>query len=300
MRNKIVLSAVSVILVLVATLIAACGGSGGGRGPTGTAGFVLRDGAVQTSDGRTVTSLIIDISRITARSRDTTQGDDDDADDHDDDDEHHSGDDQGDDDDQGEDEGDHDHGGQSVVVFDMDLDHGGTPRKIDLMTLTNSGVLLIMLDVPVGTYDRVTITLAGARAVFEDDPTQTPVELAIHGDDGADFRFDLQPPVVVSTGATSVAVIDFVPVITLHNGVYTLSHDVATDESGDCGDRDLDVEVHGTVGSVAGSHFVLEPYGLEVDLSQMDPVLLVAGMQVEVEGSFEDGVLVAHTFEIED
>jgi hypothetical protein len=97
-----------------------------------------------------------------------------------------------------------------------------------------------------------------------------------------------------------LAAIDIVPVITLDNGVYTLSHDDDSDHSGGCGDGDLEIEVEGTISAVDGTSIHLGPFGLEVDLSLIDPMLLVPGMDVEVSGFFDDGVLVAVELEIED
>ena len=230
MSNAPVASSLFSGLVLTAALVAACGsGSGGGHGsvPMGMAAFALRDGTLQSSDGRVVTSLFVEISRITIQSNGDGQHEDD---------EQENGDDHDGNDNQN---GDDDHDGIEVVVFDMNRDNGGVPRVIDLLTLTNSGVLFNMLRIPVGVYDSAVVTLEGATALFEDDPTQTPVDLAIDGDSGSDFEFDFQPPVHVTTAATSLGAIDFVPVITLEGTGYTLSHDGDTDSSGECDDGEL-------------------------------------------------------------
>jgi hypothetical protein len=293
MKNTTVCTGILSGLVLGAALVAACSSGSSNSTPTGMAAIVLRDGTVQSSDGRTVTSVFVEVSRITLK---TAEADDDD---HDDDGNREN--DDGDDDDGDHDDGDHD-GGTEVVVFDMFLDNGGVPREIDLLTLTNSGVLFNMLRIPVGTYDEGTVTIIGASAIFEDDPTQTPVTLAIAGDDGSDseFDFDFHPPVVVTTAVTSIAAIDIVPVITLDNGVYTLSHDDDSDHSGGCGDDELEIEVEGTISAVDGDTIHLGNFGLEIDLSLLGPMLLVPGMEVEVSGFFDNGVFVAQELEIED
>jgi hypothetical protein len=302
MNNANVHTGILSAFVLGAALVAACSsGSSHAARPLGMAGVVIRDGTVQSSDGRTVTSVFVEVSRITLhQDGDGEHGDDTDDDQGDGNGENLNSNDDGGDGDQGG--GHHQHGshGVDVVVFDMFANNGGVPRVVDLLTLTNSGALFNMLRIPVGTYSGGAVTLVGASAIFEDDPTQTPVPLAIDGDEGSRFDFDFHPPVAVTEAATTIAAIDIVPVITLEGTGYTLSHDGDSDESGECGDGDLEIEVEGTVGSVTGDHIHLGDYGLEVDLSGLDPVLVTPGMQVEVSGYFAEGVLVAQSLEIED
>ena len=301
MKNKTVLWGFVSGLVVSAAFIAACsGGSSGHSGPMGMAAIVIRDGAVQSSDGRTVTSVVVEISRITLRSAAATDGDDEHEDHHAmNDDGNGGGDDQGDDD-QGEDGGG---GGQQptdVVVFDMFRDNGGVPREVDLLTLTDSGMLLNMRRIPVGTYSKAFVTLVGASALFEDDPTQTPVPLLIDGDIGSTFKVDFQPPVVVSETGTTVAAIDIVPVITLTGTDYTLSNDGSSDQSGGCGDGELEIEVEGTVSTVTGDQIELTNFPIVVDLSEIAPVMVAPGMQVEISGFMQNGVMIAQSLEIED
>src|SRR5689334_7958776 len=166
MVKKVALS----VLLAVLAVIAACSGGGSNSGPMGMAAIVLRDGTVQSSDGRTVTSVFVQISRITLRADDQADDDDDGDGEH-----HHAMNDDGDDDGEEHENGDDDHPGTEVVVFDMFRDAGGVPREVDLLTLTDSGVLLNMRRIPVGSYDRASIELVGATALLEADTTQAPV-----------------------------------------------------------------------------------------------------------------------------
>jgi hypothetical protein len=163
-------------------------------------------------------------------------------------------------------------------------------------------MLFNMLRIPVGTYEEATVRLVGASALFEDDPTQTPVPLAIHGDhhDGSQFEFEFHPPVVVDKLGTTIAAIDIVPVITLDGTGYKLSHDGDSDHTGSCEGWELEIDVEGTVTSVNGDMIELGDYDLDVDLSGISRVFVVPGMQIEVEGYLTDGVLVAHSFDFED
>jgi hypothetical protein len=182
----------------------------------------------------------------------------------------------------------------------MNRDNGGQPRVIDLLTLSDSGVLFNMLAIPVGTYEEASVELVGATAIFADDPTHTPVELIVAGDDGAEFEFEFDPPVVVTKSKASVATIDFVPVITLGPSGYTLSHDDDTDATGECGDGELEIEVAGKVTSKHGNLIELGQFDLDVDLSAVGPVNVAVGDHVEVDGVFADGVLMAHNLEHDD
>lgn len=292
MNKKIALSVLLAILVFVAAFIAACSGGSSKSAPMGMAAIVMRDGTVQSSDGRTVTSVFVEISSISLRTH-VASGDDED---------HHAMDDNqnGDDDDQGDDQGDDQdegHHGTEVVVFDMNRDNGGVPREVDLLTLTDSGMLLNMRRIPVGSYDRATVTLVGATALFEDDTTQTPVTLILGSDT---MKVAFQPPVDVSTTGTTVVAIDIVPVLTFDGTNYTLTNDTSSDHSGGCGDGELEIELQGTVSSVSGDTLHLTDFPLDIDLSQMDPVMVAPGMEVEVHGFMQNGVMIAQSLQIED
>ena len=293
MNKKLALSVLLASLVFVAAFIAACSGGSSKSGPMGMAAIVMRDGTVQSSDGRTVTSVFVEISRITLRTH-VQHGDDGGADE-----DHHAMNDNqnGGDDDQGEDQQDDDSPAPEVVVFDMFRDNGGVPREVDLLTLTDSGVLLNMRRIPVGSYDRASVTLVGATALFEDDTTQTPVTLLLASDT---MKVSFHPPVEVSKTGTTVAAIDIVPVLTFDGTNYTLSNDTSSDHSGSCGDGELEIEVQGTVNSIAGDTLHLTNFPLDIDLSQMDPVMLAPGMEVEVHGFMSNGVMVAQSLSIED
>jgi hypothetical protein len=182
----------------------------------------------------------------------------------------------------------------------MFRDSGGLPREVDLLTLTDSGMLLNMRRIPVGSYDRAFITLVGATAIFEDDPTQTPVPLLINGNFGPVFRLDFQPPVEVTETGTTVVALDIVPVLTFDGTNYTLSSDNSSDHSGGCGDGELTIEVEGTVSTVTGDQLQLTNFPIVVDLSQISPVMVAPGMQVEISGFMQNGVMMAQHLEVED
>lgn len=295
MIKKVALS----VLLAVLAVIAACSGGGTKSGPMGMAAIVIRDGTVQSSDGRTVTSVFVEISQITIRMDDDADDDDDEHEDGD----HHAMNEDGDDDDGhhgdgDDDDDDHDDDDEiEIVVFDMFRDNGGVPREFDLLTLTDSGVLLNMRRIPAGSYDRARVQLVGATALFEDDTTQTPVTLLLGSDV---MKVSFQPPVEVTETGTTVVAIDIVPVLTFDGTNYTLSNDTSSDHSGNCGDGELEIEVEGTVSSVAGDELHLVNFPLVIDLSQIGPVMLFPGMEVEVAGFMDDGVMVAERLEIED
>ena len=270
-------------------LVTACGGGGAGQA-TGTTALVLKDGPIQVvGEDRTVISVWIDIRRIELDrdggfhddETDEIEGLDDDQED------------------AREDEDD-------IVVFDVARgDNGGVPLHIDLLALTSTGDLLATLPVPVGVYDEAEIELAGASAEFADAPGVL-VPLVLGGDDDGDdeFEFEFEPPLVVTSAGLSIAVIDFVPVVTRLGADYLLTQDGDADESGEA--MDAEVETEGVVASVSADHNTITLVGVAfaIDVStalvESDDLpdskdSLAPGQTVDIEGMLDaaSGVLVA-------
>ncbi len=168
------------------------------------------------------------------------------------------------------------------------------------------------MTVPAGTYDGAEVKVTGARAVFADAPSTT-VTLQLEGDGHslADFDFKFKPPATVSTSGTTVAVIDFVPVVVKDaSGQYQLGHDGEHDESGEANDHD-EMEFKGKIATldVAGSNLTLDSApGMTVTFANAaihtaqgtaTTSALAVGQAVEVQGSLDKATSTLVATEIE-
>ena len=284
-------------LAVGALLVSGCGSSGGGGGggtAHGTTAVVMKDGPVQVvGDTRTIDQLVVDVTQIVLEvADDPASGDTDPAD----------GMGGGGMDDPG---GDNHGGGNDVVVFDAVRDNGGAPKSFDLLTLTDTSILLNTLPVPVGTYDTAKVKITGASAEFTDAPgTLAPLVLGGDGDDDTQFEFQLDPAVTVDATSVTVAQIDFVPVVTFDGQNYVLSHDGESDQSGEC-DGEAELEHQGTISSVSADHNTIHLDGLPlaIDVSTVaGKDSLTVGEAVEVKGHLDTstGVFVATSVDAED
>jgi len=230
---------VSIMTIVAATVVAtgACKSSK----PSGRIAISIKDGPPTASDGRIISALEIDITRIeldpdgvNATSNTENGGDSQDED---------------------------------VVVFDAG---SGAPRTIDLLKVTTFSELVATANVPAGQYGGATVAVSGARAVFSDDPSKTKVALVLEGDgrSKAEFDFKFKPPAKVVAGNSTMAVIDFVPKVNKDAmGKYWLSHDGDNDQSGEA-ENGGEVEVTGTIATVASNTLTMGPAPLvTVDFS---------------------------------
>ena len=240
----------------------ACGGTASGHLILG-----VKDGPPISSDGRTISSLQIDITRIKlsqdeeknmSSSTAASQSED-------------------------------------VVVFDAGT---GAAHTIDLLKVTTFSELVASLQVRAGTYDGAELTVTGARVVFADAPSAT-IDLALEGDGHhkAEFEFKFKPKATVSLTGTTVAVVDFVPVVTKDGATYRLGHDGENDQSGESGDHN-EIEMSGKIATLdlAGKTLTLDNGVAKVDFSaamvkqnHADALLsaLAVGQSVEVEGALD-------------
>jgi hypothetical protein len=246
---------------LAAVVVIACG-----RGATGTVALGIKDGPPTSSDGRTITSLEIDVTRISLERGDqsTTAAD------------------------AGQPQANED-----VVAFDAGT---GAPKTIDLLKVTTFSELVATLQIPTGTYESSEVVISGARVVFADAPTVTvPLTLDGDGRSKAEFHFHFKPAVTVSATGSTLAVIDFVPVVVKDSsGSYRLNHDGEKDDSGEKSNGG-DVEMKGTIATLdtvahtltlAGSSTVVVFTNARIDLGSATAALAV-GLKVEVEGAYD-------------
>lgn len=264
MKTSKVFSALAVA-ILVTGSIGACQG---GSKPAGRIALSVKDGPPTSSDGRTITKLEIDITRIQL----TSDGNDQNAVD-----------------------AGMDNEQEDVIAFDAGT---GAPHTVDLLKVTTFSELVSTASIPAGTYGGATLAISGARVVFADDPTKT-VTLSLEGDgkSKAEFEFKFKPAAVVSTTGTTLAVIDFVPVVTKDAaGVYWVGHDGEHDQSGDAGDGG-EVEIKSTIAAIAGTKVTLGTTPpLTVDVATATIVKsgapattadLAVGQKVELEGHLD-------------
>lgn len=268
-------------VTLLSLLAIACGGACGGKA-SGHLVLGIKDGPPVSSDGRTITSLVVDISRIKL-SQDEERN--------------MSGSSSGP---QSED----------VVVVDAGT---GPARSVDLLQVTTFSQLVASVQIPAGSYDGAEVVVTGARAVFADAPTAT-VDLALEGDGHhkAEFEFKFKPNANVKETGTSVAVIDFVPVVTKvgvgATATYRLGHDGEHHESGEANDHN-EIEVTGKIVKVdlAGHKLTLDGAIASIDISaatvkqnHADATLsaLAVGQTVEAEGALDKTTLTLAAKEI--
>jgi hypothetical protein len=250
---------------------------------TGRVALSVKDGPPTSSDHRTITKLEIDITRIQLSTDSNNENDT---------------------------AGGADQDQEDVVAFDAG---SGAAHTVDLLKVTTFSELITTANVPAGTYGGATVAISGARAVFLDDPNTT-VTLVLEGDGQthAEFDFKFKPPAKVAPGSsTTLAVIDFVPVVTKDAlGKYWLGHDGNNDESGEANDG-AEVEMKGTIATVSGNTITLGPDPVAtVDVSTATiekggaaatKADLSKGQKVELEGRFDSatGVITAKDIRIE-
>lgn len=273
----------------------ACGSRANGKVVVG-----VKDGPPTSSDGRTIASLQVDITRIELEAKD--EGDERAADGGED---HHSAD--AGTADGGEAKDEHE---EDVTVFEAGA---AGPRTLDLLTVTSFSALMANTTVPAGTYQNARISISGARVVFSDASTVT-VPLILEGDgkrSKAHYEFKFRPPVTVGASGTAVAVIDFVPTVQKDgSGNYHLGHDGEHDDSGERHET-ASLEVHGKVVSYDAVKKVLTlDTGAAIDVSAATIVLrgqtvlataITAGLRAEVQNRLDatTGALVATRVELE-
>jgi hypothetical protein len=273
-------------MLITATLWSACGKRNTakvGLSSTlrGRIALAIKDGPPKSSDGREITKLEIDITKIALEADGVETGGT--ADDNN--------------------EGNSEETG--VVVFDAGT---GKPRTVDLLKVTTFSELLTTVTVPAGTYGGAEISLSGARAVFKDDTTQTPVTLVLEGDGKNTAEFDFVP--VVSKDAAAHYWLG-------HDGVNDQSGEVGQHgESGDAGDGEHgnkgEVEVKGKIATAGTDTLTLDSQtsapvnfaAATITLSNGSPGAktdLKVGTAVEVEGAFDTatGAITAHDIRIE-
>lgn len=247
----------------------------GSNKPSGQLVLGLKDGPPTSSDNRTISKLEIDVTKIVL----TTEGDN-----------NHQ-------DLATADAGTADAGTaeeQDVVAFNAGT---GAPLTIDLLRVTTFSQLVANVVIPAGTYGGAEVTITGARVFFADAPT-VAVVLGLEGDghSKAQFHFKFKPAAVVAVGSTSMAVIDFVPVVTKDGTGYRLTHD-GNDESGEHGNGG-EIEVSGTVVSFDAVKNLLTLSGAPgaIDVSAAEIKLhgkpatkadIAVGLRAEAEGSFD-------------
>ena len=276
------------ILALAVLALSVAGCFDGGPGQNSAAGspltsmgmtaVLLTDGPIQVvNDNRTIVHLEIDITRVTLESE---EGESDEV--------------------EAEDE---------VVVFDA-ASNGG-PLTVDLLTLSDSSVLLGLLNVPLGTYEEAKLKISAARAEFEDDPGVL-VDLVLGGEEegpAGELEFEFKPPVTVSAEGTTVATIDFVPVVTKVGDQYVLTHDGENDESGES-EQGEDIHFTGAITSISddlstitveGVSDPIDVSGAEIEVNDdaLGPSSLVVGLVVKVEGVLDPSTNVIIASEVE-
>jgi hypothetical protein len=240
----------------------------GSNKPSGQLVLGLKDGPPVSSDNRTISKLEIDVTKIDLTT-----------------------------------DGDHQHQSTADAGVAEELDvvafnaGTGAPLTIDLLRVTTFSQLVANVTIPAGTYGGAEVAVSGARVFFADAPT-VAVPLALEGDghSKAEFDFKFKPAAVVAVGSTSMAVIDFVPVVTKDASGYRLTHD-GNDESGEHGNGG-EIEVSGTVVSFDAAKNLLTLSGAPgaIDVSAADFKLkgkpatkadIAVGLKAEAEGSFD-------------
>jgi hypothetical protein len=259
---------VSIITVVIAVVVTA--GACKSSTPSGRIAVGIKDGPPTASDGRIISALEIDITRIELEPDGVNATS------------------------NTEDGGDSQN--NDVVVFDAG---SGAPRTIDLLKVTTFSALVANAAVPAGQYGGATVVVSGARAVFSDDPSNAKVALVLEGDgrSKAEFDFKFKPHAKVAEGGSTMAVIDFVPKVNKDAmGKYWLSHDGDNDESGEV-EKGGEVEVTGVIATVTSNTFTIGPSPLvTVDFSAAEITRseatasksdLAPGQKVEAEGRLD-------------
>ena len=255
----------------------ACGGTASGRLALG-----IKDGPPTSSDGRTITKLEIDITKIGLKLNGDQQNQQTGAT------EEHE-----------------------VVALDLGT---GPAHTIDLLKVTTFSEMVANISLPAGTYDGAELVVSGARVVFADAPTVTvPLVLDGDGHSKAEFEFHFKPAVVVSQTGSTLALIDFVPVVVKDGtGQYRLDHDGVNDQSGEAKDTD-EFEVVGSIASLdlAGNKLTLSGTTVgtvdisaarfEVHGAPATKADLAVGQKAQVEGTLDkaSGTLMAAKVEVE-
>ena len=277
------IAAIGIGLCAVVGAGVACGPRAQGRVVIG-----VKDGPPTSSDGRTISALEIDITRIELEAKG-------------------QGEQQGPDggsatDNKNEQE-------EDVTVFDSAT---GGARTIDLLKVTSFSALVANTTVPAGTYQNARVSISAARVVFADAPS-TRVPLILEGESKkskASFEFKFKPAVVVGATGTAVAVIDFVPAVQKDATGYHLGHDGEHDDSGDKHEG-AELELHGKVVSFdAVKKLLTLEGGVAIDASTATFTLrghaalvsdIAVGQRAEVEGMLNatTGTLMAKTVDLE-
>ncbi len=281
------------IAALALGAVVACGSRASGKLVLG-----IKDGPPTSSDGRTISKLEIDIAQVEVHASGQGQQDQVDAGQHSD-----------------ADAGQHsdaeENNDKDLVVFDAGQ---GAAKTVDLLQVTTFSALVANLTVPAGSYDGAQVLVTGARVVFADAPAVT-VQLALEGDghSKAEFDFHFRPAAVVSDKGTTLAVIDFVPLVTKDAaGAYRLGHDGENDKSGEM-DNHHELEVKGTIATLDLAGHKLTLTGAEVGTidfanatfkmhgSMATNTSLALGQKIEVEGTFDaaTGAILATRIEIQ-
>lgn len=271
---------------VAALVLSACGGGGDGPTPAqGMAAVFLRDAPITTSDGRPADAVNVEILEIELEQTD----------------------------------------GGEITVFKAAPGSGISGNILDL----TAPLFLTTALVPVGSYGEINLVINTANATihFTDNNETAALLVDKEGEDNGELEFEFEPPLTVETSGVSNAVVDFAPVVSRNSeGRYVLDHDHEndqTDEMGhvgeddgvdndgdnDDGDVDTDAEVEGTYVRASGDVLTLSVHGSEVQVDvskatsfQIDGhgvakdvflASLAAGEEVEAEGVFADGVLMA-------
>jgi hypothetical protein len=260
------------ILGLAALAIATAGAC---SKPAGHLVVGIKDGPPTSSDGRTITKLEIDISRVELTRDDPKNTPNTPP---------------------GQDDGD-------IVVFNAGT---GAPLTVDLLKVTTFSALVGSVNPPAGTYGGAEVVVTGARAVFADAPSTT-VTLSLEGDghSKAEFDFKFKPPAKVTDTATTMAVIDFVPIVNKDGTSYKLNHDGNNDQSGEVEDHnELEVTAKIVTLDLIGKKLTLDGAVSKVDFSaaKLKPATatLAVGQTVEVEGAYDKATdsILAHEINI--
>ncbi len=278
--------------VAAALSLTACGGggssgSGGGSTAMGRSAVFLKDAPIVTSDGRPADQVNVEILKVELES-----------------------------------------GDRDITVFEAAPGAGITLNVLALTFPT----LLSLAEVPAGSYDEIEIKINPANATihFTDDDSTVALVVTQEGDEEAEYEFEFEPAFTVEAGNVSNAVVDFAPLVSFDGSNYFLGHDHENDDTGEVEDvdgKDDDgddgaggdggedgpdhhgAEVEGSYVSISGDLITVSVYGsqAQIDIStatvfEVDDVAtdkagfvasLTAGEEIEGEGVFSDGVLVA-------
>lgn len=260
--------------VTAALSLTACGGGGGvGSNATGGSAIFLKDAPIETSDGRPADQVNVEILKVELES-----------------------------------------GDRDITVFEAAPGSGITLNVLALTFPT----LLSIANVPTGSYDEVEIKINPANATihFTDDDSTEALVVTQEGDEEAEYEFEFEPAFTVEAGNVSNAVVDFAPVVSFDGSNYILGHDHEDDDTGEVEDVDGEdgpdyhgAEVEGDYVSISGDRITVSVYGsqAQIDIStatvfEVDDVptdkagflaSLTAGEEIEGEGVFSEGVLIA-------